>query len=154
MKKLIFICLAAVMMFALQSCESCSAPQLNGEDLIYDVTATADGEVEFTWMNGGATINGNAEIWQCNDTTKVLKAAKANEATPLEAALNAEDPEVAKAAQEVNSFIKVKGVDGKYHLTVKGYVKYGPILFEINEVYPKDEPVEEVAEEVTEEVKE
>lgn len=138
MKKLIFFLLAAVLMIGLQSCESCSAPQANGVDIVYNVTATAEGEVEFGWMNGGAKINGNAEIFQCNDTTEVLRRSAVREdAKPLAEAINSENAEEAKAANEVADFITVKGVEGKYHLAIKGYVKYGAMVFMIDEEYPK-----------------
>jgi hypothetical protein len=139
MRKLFLVLLTAVMMCALQSCESCSTPSENGamDNLVYDVTAKAEGQVEFNWFNGGATVDGNATLFQCNDTTKMLTKA-ASDAMPLSSALESENPDTAAKAKEVSDFITVNGVAGNYHLSIKGYVKYGPMVFMIDEEYPKD----------------
>ena len=137
MKNLVYIIALVAVVLGFQSCDSCSTPASSiGEALIYNVTATAEGEVEFLWFNGGSKINGNAEIYQCNDTLNLLKSPK--NAIPLAKALNSNDLETNEAAEFVNSLIQVNGVEGKYHLTVKGYVKYGPMMFLIDEEYPKD----------------
>ena len=138
MKKLLFfIAIAAVM--ALQSCESCEKDNgtNNAPTLLYNVTATAEGQVEFTWFNGGANVDGFAQVYQCNDSANNLLKEKG---ISLAKALNSNDASVSEAANKVNSFLNVTSTTGKYKLTLKGYVKYGSIVFEIDEVYPKEVP--------------
>lgn len=81
-------------------------------------------------------MNGNAKLWQTNDTAQVL--LKNQKSVNLSEALASNDTEVSKAAEEVNSLISVKGVEGEYKLALKGYVKYGSIVFAIDETYPKE----------------
>ena len=138
MKKLLFfIAIAAVM--ALQSCESCEKDNgtNNAPTLLYNVTATAEGQVEFTWFNGGANVNGFAQVYQSNDSANNLLNEKG---ISLADALNSNDASVSEAANKVNSFLNVTSITGDYKLTLKGYVKYGSIIFEIDEVYPKEVP--------------
>jgi hypothetical protein len=148
MKKFLFVMLMAFIAIGLMSCESC-ANKAEGSndtnDLIYNVTATAEGQVEFNWFNGGAKVDGYAEVHQCNDTTVVLKNAVNDSTMLLSEALKSNDVELVKVAEEVNSMLTVNGIDGKYHLKVVGYVKYGPIILRIDEEYPKvvDETVDE-----------
>jgi len=139
MKKILFVLLMAVISASFMSCESCtnSTGSNDASDLIYNVTATADGQVEFTWFNGGATVDGNATVYQCNDTiNNVLKSAE-EQSILLSQALKSRDSVVANAAQDVFKMLEVKGVEGNYHLKIIGYVKYGPIYFRIDERYPK-----------------
>lgn len=112
------------------------------EGLVYDLTATAKGNVEFTWLNGGAKVNGDAVVYQCNDTTKVFGTVALKDAVVLGAALESDDAELAEAAKEAEKavLVKVNGVEGEYELSIKGYVKYGPFLFEVDEVYPTPAP--------------
>ena len=139
MKNLIYVIGLVALILGFQSCDSCSthSQTTNGEKLIYNVTATAEGEVEFAWFNGGAKINGEAEVHQCNDTLNLLKSNE-DSAISLSSALNSPDSTVSETAEIVSSMLQVEGVEGNYHLAVKGYVKYGPMMFLIDEEYPKD----------------
>jgi hypothetical protein len=145
MKKLIglvLIALVATMAFTMQSCdpEKNASKESNAMPLLYDLTATATGQVEFNWLNGGATIDGNATIYQCNDTTKKIAtlASTDNNGILLQDALESDADSIKNAAETVQGLLKVKGIAGNYHLTLKGYVKYGPIYLVIDEEYPKD----------------
>jgi len=145
MKKLIglfLIAIVATMAFTMQSCdpEKNTSKEGNAMPLIYDLTATATGQVEFKWMNGGANINGDATIYQCNDTTKKVFALMSDnkDAILLQDALESKTDSIKNAAETVQGLLEVKGIAGNYHLTLKGYVKYGPVYLVIDEEYPKD----------------
>jgi len=135
---LLFVALAAVLVFG--SCDK----DKGGLDpnLVYNVTANAEGKVDFSWYNGGASIDGKATVFQCNDTLnnkKFLTAQKMKDALDLAESLESTDKQVKDAADAVNKMVTVNGVDGEYHLSIKGYVKYGPLIFRIDEEYPKTE---------------
>lgn len=140
MKKLLFVLLTATIALSFMSCESCSDKSKDSNDLndlIYNVTATAEGQVEFTWFNGGANVDGNATVYQCNDTINNVFATADNNSVQLSQALSSEDSTVVNAAQTVLGMINVKSVEGNYHLKIIGYVKYGPVILKIDEEYPK-----------------
>jgi hypothetical protein len=150
MKKLLFVLLTAVMAFSLMSCESCTNKAEGSNDtndLVYNVTATAEGQVEFNWFNGGATVDGNATVYQCNDTINKVFANAEDKSVLLNQALESEDSTVVNAAQKVLGMLEVKGVEGNYHLKIVGYVKYGPIILRIDEEYPKAVDANDVNEE-------
>ena len=135
MKKFIIIALAAIAMFSAASCTSCNR---NAEPaLLYDLTATATGKVDFSWFNGGASVDGNATVFQCNDSTKNVVRTNVYS---LEEAFVSNDTEVVTAATRVKDLfytnVKVTGVQGEYQLGITGYVKYGNIWFAIDEHYP------------------
>jgi len=139
MKKFIILLALAFGMIAVSSCTSCTE---NGSaTLIYNAVATADGKVDFTWFNGGASIDGAAKVFQSNDTTSVRAFNKTVEeqAIDIKKGLVSSDAKVADAARYVYSQlnIKVNGVEGEYHLAIKGYVKYGNIVFAIDEYWPR-----------------
>lgn len=139
MKKLLFIMLTAVMALSLSSCDPKGNKETNDQpQLVYNLKATADGQVEFTQFNGGAKVNGNAELYQCNDNVDSL-SLDSLKAPLLSNALNSNDAEVAKLASQVNEVLTVKGIEGNYHLKLIGYVKYGPVIIRIDEEYPKSE---------------
>ena len=138
MKKIIYVLMVVVAGLALQSCDGKGKSSNDTPKLLYNVTATAEGEVNFTWFNGGAEVNGFAQVFQCNDSTNTLKAEK--NAIPLANALVSNDAEVSKSANFINSMLKVNSPTGNYKLTVKGYVKYGAMVFMIDEPYPKEAP--------------
>lgn len=71
MKKILAI-MAMMVAFMATSCKE-------KVTVLYDVTGTADGQVEFTWPNGSANVDGHAVIVQCNDTTKVKEALLKND---------------------------------------------------------------------------
>lgn len=127
--------LAIALAFSLLTMQSCKNDTTR---LLVDLTATAQGQVEFTWPGGGATINGDATVFECTDTTKVVP----NDVKEynLYEAVYANDAEVADAANYVANQINVKGVKGKYHLSIHGHIIYGPFLFRVDEDYPKDAP--------------
>ena len=138
MKKIIYVLMVVVAGLALQSCDGKGKSGNNvAPKLLYNVTATAEGEVNFTWFNGGAEVNGYAQVFQCNDSTNTIKAEK--NAIPLANALVSNDAEVSKNANFINSMLKVNSPTGNYKLAVKGYVKYGAMVFMIDETYPKEE---------------
>lgn len=145
MKK-IFLILAVVFgMTTTVACNSCTKDNDTTMDLVYDVTATADGQVSFTWPNGGANVNGDAVVFQCNDTTKsaVALTDEVRElAVPLSEALQSNSETVVDAAQSVASMFTVNGVEGQYHLSIVGYVKYGPMAFMIDEHWPPINPTD------------
>jgi hypothetical protein len=150
MKKLLFVLLTAVMAFSFMSCDpkkNDSTKDSTGTDLIYNVTATAEGQVEFNWFNGGAKVDGNATVFQCNDTINKVFANAEDKSVLLSQALESEDSTVVNAAQNVLEMLEVKGVEGNYHLKIVGYVKYGPIILRIDEEYPKAVDVNDVNEE-------
>lgn len=131
--------LMAFIAVGLMSCESCANNAEGSNDtneLIYNVTATAEGQVEFNWFNGGAKVDGNATVFQCNDTINKVFANAEDKSVLLSQALESEDSTVVSAAQNVLGMLKVNGVEGNYHLKIVGYVKYGPIILRINEEYP------------------
>lgn len=129
------MCLAIAFTFiAMQSCNERNA------SLIYDLKAEATGKVDFTWFNGGASIDGAAVVYQCNDTTKNL--AKANNVVVLNDALVSNDSELAEKAAKAREamLLSVNGVDGEYHLRLTGYIRFDKIIFAIDEEYPRTEP--------------
>lgn len=138
MKKLIFLFVAAFAVVFCVSCDKSGTSDSNNTGLVYNVTADASGQVEFSWFQGNASINGEAKVVQCNDSTKLLlNDAALKNSTTLAEALESNDKKVAESAKAVSDMIIVNGVDGEYHLSIKGYVKYGPMVFYIDEEYPK-----------------
>lgn len=136
MKKLIISALAAIaLIFSAASCN----PAVNADPVFtYDLTATATGKVDFTWFNGGASVDGSAKVYQCNDTTKNATISF-NDAIALVDAEVSNDADVAEAAKVVRSKlngITVNGIQGEYQLGITGYVSYGRIVFAIDEHYP------------------
>jgi hypothetical protein len=132
---LCFAALAMMLMFG-----SCDKEKGIDPNLIYNVTANAEGKVDFSWFNGGASIDGTATVFQCNDTLntkKFLTEQSMNEALLLTDALKSDNKKIQESAAEVNKMITVNGIEGEYHLSIKGYVKYGPMIFRIDEEWPK-----------------
>jgi len=144
MRKIFGILLALTFTIMLQSCNSCENSGIVTEsNLIYNVTAEAEGQVEFSWFNGGAAVDGKATVYQSNDTIQqVLTKDATKDAQQLCEAVASNNEEVSKAAEAVANLIKVKGVEGGYHLHIYGYVRYGSIIFKIDEEYPKSKVAE------------
>lgn len=141
MKKLFTILAMAVAMLVASSCDE-------QQGVVYNVTVDgqATGVVSYTipTVQGRFTANGDLFLNCSNDTTLVASTV------PLGAALDSEEADVAKAANETLAWVNSAfNFDGDYHVRVHGYVKYYGITFEIDEEYPK--VVDEVAaEEVAE----
>jgi hypothetical protein len=141
MKKLFTILAMAVAMLVASSCDE-------QQGVVYNVTVDgqATGVVSYTipTVQGRFTANGDLFLNCSNDTTLVASTV------PLGAALDSEEADVAKAANETLAWVNnAFNFDGDYHVRIHGYVKYYGITFEIDEEYPK--VVDEVAaEEVAE----
>lgn len=133
MKKFL-MCLAIAFTFiVMQSCNEKNA------SLVYDLKAEATGRVDFTWFNGGASIDGTAVVYQCNDTTKNL--IRANNVVALSDALVSKDSELVEKATKAKEamLLSINGVDGEYHLRLTGYIRFDKIIFAIDEEYPRTE---------------
>jgi len=137
MKKILALFSMILLLSSCTSCESTNNVDPNKIDLIYNVTAEAKGKVDFSWFNGGANVDGYAKVYQSNDTLVQIKSNLYDNSISLEVAKKSNDSKVVEVANKVSELIKVNGVEGEYELSIKGYVKYGSIVLNIDERYPK-----------------
>jgi len=158
MKKFLIVLALAFGFCAMQSCKCTSG--LEAQEFVYDVTGVAEGVGSFSWgkgiHSGEISLDGRFIVTATNDTTStdVFTVSDIENAVPLSAALTSEDREVAEAAQIAKSKLyldlALNGLTGKVELSLTGYVRYGMMVFALDEhwQYP---PVSEEAVETVEE---
>lgn len=130
------------MAVAAMSC-SCNDNQSFGIEYALNSNGSTDGSVTVAFPSGEFTLNGDANYvfnWT-NADKKLLNAG----AIFLSDALNSNDAKIAKAANEVNTWLEsaihVTDAEGNYDVYVKGYVKetLTGLTFEIDKHFTNKE---------------
>ena len=137
MKKIFIIMAMTMAMIMSQSCKN------TPEGLFWQGTidVVAEGTVEGCFPTGTFAFNGNGSM-NVNTSNELLGAEENATVLGLGEALESEDEVVKDAANTINSFFNITKAEGEYHAHFLGYVKYGPLVFHIDEEFPR--PVIEV----------